>query len=127
MLETATLQEHAQRARDVAPALATLPGEAKDAVLLDLAERLTADMAAVLEANARDMQAAEQAGMEPAMLDRLHLTAQRLAGIASDVRQVASLPDPVGEEFDARTLPNGLRISRRRVPLGVIGVVYESR
>ena len=61
------------------------------------------------------------------MIDRLRLTPARLAGIAADVRRIAALPDPVGEEFDARTLPNGLRLSRRRVPLGVIGVIYESR
>src|SRR5947199_3945435 len=125
MLETATLQEHALRARDVAPELATLSTTVKDAILLDLAARLTADMATVLAANDHDMGAAREAGMEPAMLDRLQLTEERLAGIAADVRQVASLPDPIGEEFDVRTLPNGLRISRRRVPLGVIGVVYE--
>jgi glutamate-5-semialdehyde dehydrogenase len=85
------------------------------------------DADSVLLANAADLTDAESSGMEEAMIDRLLLTPQRLAGIAADVRRIVELPDPVGEEFDARTLPNGLRLSRRRVPLGVIGVIYESR
>jgi glutamate-5-semialdehyde dehydrogenase len=73
------------------------------------------------------MAEAEAGGMDPAMLDRLLLTPERIAGIARDVRHIVTLPDPVGEEFDTRTLPNGLDVRRRRVPLGVIGVIYESR
>jgi len=109
------------------PALAVLGTETKNRVLLRLADRLVDDGDAVLEANAMDVSAAESSGMDPAMLDRLLLTRERIESVAEDVRHVVTLPDPIGEEFDARVLPNGLRISRRRVPLGVIGVVYESR
>lgn len=127
MLETAELQDCARRARAAARVLATLPTAVKDRVLLHLAERLLDDGPAILEANAADVDDARAAGMDAAMVDRLLLTPERLAAIAADVRHVAMLPDPVGEEFDARVLPNGLQISRRRVPLGVIGVIYESR
>lgn len=127
MLETETLRETAQRARAAATVLATLDSDVRDAVLLDLSERLQRESDAVLAANASDVADAESSGMEEAMIDRLRLTPERLAGIASDVRRIVDLPDPVGEEFEARTLPNGLRLSRRRVPLGVIGVIYESR
>ena len=127
MLEIETLHETAQRARTAATALATLRTDVRDAVLFDLSERLRGQAGAVLEANESDVADAESSGMEEAMIDRLRLTPERLVGIASDVRRIVDLPDPVGEEFDARTLPNGLRLSRRRVPLGVIGVIYESR
>lgn len=127
MLEIAGLQDCARLARRTLPLLATLPTGQKDAALLSLADLVMQHRDEVLAANARDMDEARAGGMNDAMLDRLLLTAERLADIAADIRHVASLPDPVGEEFDARTLPNGLRISRRRVPLGVIGVVYESR
>jgi glutamate-5-semialdehyde dehydrogenase len=78
-------------------------------------------------ANGKDLEAGKQAGLSDALLERLLLNRQRLEGIAGDVLTVVGLPDPVGETFDARTLPNGLRIGRRRVPVGVIGVIYESR
>jgi glutamate-5-semialdehyde dehydrogenase len=127
MLETETLRETARRARAAATVLATLGTDSRNAALLDLAERLQRETDVVLEANEHDIADAEASGMEEAMVDRLLLTAERLAGMASDVRRIVDLPDPVGEEFDERTLPNGLRLSRRRVPLGVIGVIYESR
>lgn len=127
MLETETLRETAQRARAAATILATLDTGLRDAVLHHLSERLQREVDAVLDANARDLVDAESSNMEEAMIDRLRLTSERLNAIALDVRRIADLPDPVGEEFDARTLPNGLRLSRRRVPLGVIGVIYESR
>ncbi len=127
MLEIETLRDTAQRARAAATVLATLGTDVRDAILFDLSERLRARAGAVLEANASDVADAESSGMEEAMIDRLRLTPERLSGIASDVRRIVDLPDPVGEEFDARILPNGLRLSRRRVPLGVIGVIYESR
>ncbi len=69
----------------------------------------------------------QAAGLSPALLDRLLLNEKRLAGMAADTRSVAALPDPVGEEFDGRLMPNGLRIARRRTPLGVLGVIYEAR
>jgi len=81
----------------------------------------------ILEANTLDIEDAKAAGLDDHLIERLLLTPDRLKGIASDVRSVAGLPDPVGESFDSRTLPNGLRVSRRRVPIGVIGVIYESR
>jgi glutamate-5-semialdehyde dehydrogenase len=123
----AELQERVHRARAIVPDLATLPTTLKNRILLDLADRLEGDAAAVLAANAADMADARASGMDEAMLDRLLLTQARLSAMAEDVRSVARLPDPVGEEFDATTLPNGLQLSKRRVPLGVIGVVYESR
>ncbi|GAC1636490.1 MAG: glutamate-5-semialdehyde dehydrogenase [Chloroflexota bacterium] len=116
-----------ESARAAAPALAALDDATKSAVLLDLAERLLEATDIVLSANETDMETAEAGGMAPAMLDRLLLTRERLVAMAADVRHVAGLPDPIGEEFDGRVLPNGLRLCRRRVPLGVIGVVYEAR
>jgi glutamate-5-semialdehyde dehydrogenase len=83
--------------------------------------------AAALEAMARDMEAGEEAGIGSALLDRLQLTEERLAGIAADVRVIASLPDPVGETIDGHRLPNGLDVRKVRVPLGVVAVVYEAR
>src|SRR5947209_10063506 len=121
------LQSLVCAARGAAPDLATLPTQTKNCVLLDLAGSLETQTDAVLAANAADMIDARASGMTEAMLDRLLFTPERLSGMADDVRKVASLPDPVAEEFEATTLPNGLRLSKRRVPLGVIGVVYESR
>jgi glutamate-5-semialdehyde dehydrogenase len=91
------------------------------------ARKLIAEKQSILEANKIDVDAAKASGMGDAMLDRLILNAQRLEGMAADVRQVAALPDPVGESFDNKTLPNGLMLGRRRVPLGVIAAIYESR
>jgi glutamate-5-semialdehyde dehydrogenase len=127
MLHTSTLRESAALAREASADLAILSSELKNAILLDLASLLERDCAAILEANSADMADAENSDMESAMLDRLLLTAERIKGMADDVRHIASLPDPIGEDFDARLLPNGLDIRRRRVPLGVIGVIYESR
>lgn len=121
------LHDRVRAARAVAPDLASLGTAVKNAILLDLAQRLERDADSVLAANEADMADAWAAGMAEAMLDRLLLTRDRLAAMADDVRSVARLPDPVGEEFDAATLPNGLHLSKRRVPLGVIGVIYESR
>jgi glutamate-5-semialdehyde dehydrogenase len=127
MLELESLQETARRARGAATILATLGTDVRNAVLTDLSERLRGETPIILRANDQDVVDARASGMEESMLDRLLLTVERLAGMASDVRHIADLPDPVGEEFDGHTLPNGLRLVRRRVPLGVIGVIYESR
>ena len=121
------LIEIGKRARQAARTLATLPTEAKDRCLILLAEALIARQAIILAANQADVQAAQLAGLSPALVDRLTLTPARLEGIAADVRGVASLPDPVGEVFESKTLANGLRAHKRRVPLGVLGVIYESR
>lgn len=116
-----------ERARAAARQLAHAPSEQKTHALVALAERLETTGAEILQANCQDVLAARAAGLGPALLDRLTLDAARLAGIAADLRRVAALPDPVGEVFDATTLPNGLRVHKRRVPLGVLGVIYEAR
>ncbi len=114
-------------ARAAARHLARLSTGVKDRALLNIADALKTREAEVLEANRRDLQTGKEAGLSDAMLERLLLNSERLEGMAADVRTVTSLPDPVGETFDMRTLPNGLQVGRRRVPLGVIGAIYESR
>ena len=121
------LQTKGVAAKAAARALARLSSEVKSQALRNVARDLLARDAEVLAANARDIEAGRQAGLSEAVLDRLLLTRERLEGIAADVRQVSLLPDPIGEVFDMRTLPNGLQVGRKRVPLGVIAAVYESR
>jgi glutamate-5-semialdehyde dehydrogenase len=117
----------AHAARAASRTLARLSTEQKNAALYALADALTHNAATILAANAQDVAAAQAAGLNPAMLDRLTLTDTRLTAIARAVRNVAALPDPVGEVFEASTLPNGLRVHKQRVPLGVLGVIYEAR
>jgi glutamate-5-semialdehyde dehydrogenase len=124
---TSELITKARAARVAARGLQTVSPERKNAALEAIALALESDQAAVIEANALDLAEGVAAGMNESLLDRLMLDAERLSGMAADVRKVAALPDPIGETFDARTLPNGLRVERRRVPLGVIGAIYESR
>ena len=124
---TSELITKARAARIAVRGLQTLSSGRKNAALEAIAVALESDQALVLEANALDMAAGAAAGLNDSLLDRLMLNPERLNDMAADVRNVASLPDPVGETFDVRTLANGLRVERRRVPLGVIGVVYESR
>ncbi len=107
--------------------LARLDGATRDAALIAMADALDARSAEILEANARDIEQGETDGLSAALMDRLRLDEARLSGIASDVRTIASLPDPVGEVTDGHRLPNGLDIRRVRVPLGVVAVVYEAR
>jgi glutamate-5-semialdehyde dehydrogenase len=121
------IRDRAAAARAAARTLAVLPTGARDAALQRIADLLEHDHAAVVEANAADLAAGREVGLEAYFIDRLALTPERLRGIAADTRNVALLPDPVGEMFDTRTLPNGLLIGRRRVPLGVIACIYESR
>jgi len=121
------VKDLAQRARAASRQIARLTTPRKNAWLLALADTLLADRAAIIAANEQDGQAAQAAGLSPAMLDRLLLNEARLTAIANDVRHVAELPDPVGEIFEATTLPNGLRVRKQRVPLGVLGVIYEAR
>ncbi len=121
------LQTKGVAAKAAARALARLSSEVKSQALGNVARDLLARDAEVLAANARDIEAGRRAGLSEAVLDRLLLTRERLEGIAADVRQVSLLPDPIGEVFDMRTLPNGLQVGRKRVPLGVIAAVYESR
>jgi glutamate-5-semialdehyde dehydrogenase len=122
-----TMQDMGQCARAAARQLARATTESKNAALLTLADRLISDRENILVANAHDVAQATTLGLAGAMLDRLTLNESRLANIASDLRNVASLPDPVGETFDATTLPNGLKLYKQRVPIGVIGVIYEAR
>jgi len=117
----------AQEARAAARQLGRLPTLVRDQALLNLARALEQDQVEVLHANRRDYQAAQADGMNQAMLDRLLLTPERLNGMARDVRSIAALPDPVGETIEATILDNGLRLEKRRVPLGVIASIYESR
>lgn len=121
------LHEIAQTARQAAHVLATADRNRKDHALLKLAGLLTAHTDLVLSANAVDIDLAEQAGLAPALIDRLRLTESGLGGVAADVRQVVALPDPVGSILDRKVLPNGLQVRRQRVPIGVLAVVYESR
>ncbi len=115
-----------RQAKAAARSLRAFDTAAKNALLRALADAIDARAESILEANAADLDQGRAAGLTPALLDRLSLQG-RLAGITADVRRVADLPDPIGEEFEARTLPNGLQIRKRRVPLGVLGVIYEAR
>lgn len=107
--------------------LAYLSTDIKNQALANIADDIVARKSEILAANKIDYTEAKASGMNETILDRLLLNASRLDGMARDIRAVAALPDPVGEVFDMRTLPNGLLIGRKRVPLGVIGVIYESR
>ncbi len=115
------------RARRAARALALTPTDRKNAALEAIAAALLEHAGEVLAANAIDVERGRAAGLSPALLDRMLLTQARLEGIAADARNVAQLPDPVGERFEQATLPNGLRVHKRHVPLGVVGVIYEAR
>ncbi|MFM7059149.1 MAG: glutamate-5-semialdehyde dehydrogenase [Planctomycetota bacterium] len=117
----------AQNARAAATALATISGESKNRWLAAVATGLRQNTAALLAANQLDLQAATTAGISPAMRDRLTLTPDRIEALAKAVEHVISLPDPVGEVIDGHRRPNGLSVSRVRVPLGVVFFIYESR
>lgn len=117
----------AQAAKQAAVKLAVTSTAVKNAALLAMAAALEAQQAEILAANELDMTAAAAKGMKSSMLDRLKLTAERISGMADGLRQVAGLADPVGNVIDGKTLPNGLHITKIRVPLGVIGIIYEAR
>jgi glutamate-5-semialdehyde dehydrogenase len=125
--EGGTVAELCLRARAASRALAATPTAAKNAALEAIATGLADSAEQILEANAEDLEAGREAGLGSALLDRLRLDEGRLAGIAAAVREIAALPDPVGEVIDGRRLPGGLDLRRVRVPLGVIAVVYEAR
>ena len=116
-----------QAARAAAFELAVTSTALKNQALLAMADELESQQSAILRANELDITAARDSGMSEALLDRLLLNPSRLAGIVADVRKVVTLDDPVGCELESRLLENGLRLSRRRVPIGVIGVIYEAR
>jgi glutamate-5-semialdehyde dehydrogenase len=113
--------------KEAARALATLDTAAKNKALQVIAETIMEREPIILGANDKDIETGRANGLSKALLDRLLLTAPRLESIANDVKSIINLPDPVGEEFENRRLPNGLKVSKRRIPIGVIGVIYESR
>jgi len=125
--DRAAVLDVARRGREAAVTLRSLPSSAKDAALLAIADALDAAVERVVAANAGDVARAVADGTDPAIVDRLTLTPARLRAIADAVRDVAALPDPVGEVVRGFTLPNGLTVRQVRVPLGVVGMVYEAR
>ena len=126
-MASAELEVIGKKARAAARRLAYLSTSIKNQALHNISQDLRERAADILKANEVDYKAGKAQGMSDALLDRLLLDEGRLVAIADDVLAIAALPDPVGEIFDARTLPNGLLIGRKRVPLGVIGAIYESR
>lgn len=124
---SSTVLDTARRAREAAAQLAPLERKVKDAALVAIADALLARSAEIVKANAEDVARARENGTPEATVDRLTLTDERVAAIASDVRDVVGLPDPVGEVVRGSTLPNGLELRQVRVPLGVVGIIYEAR
>lgn len=122
-----SLEQIGKTAKGAARVMARIGADQKNTALRAMADALEANSADILSANGQDLAAAESKGMPPHMLDRLQLTESRIVGMASGMRQVAALPDPVGEILGGETRPNGMCITKRRVPLGVVGVIYEAR
>jgi glutamate-5-semialdehyde dehydrogenase len=125
--EANEVETKTRAAKDASKKLAYLNTAVRNKALLAIADALVAKEKDILAANRKDYAQGKMAGMSAAMLDRLLLNTERIKGIAADVRAVAALPDPVGEIFEMRTLSNGLQVGKKRVPLGVIGAIYESR
>src|SRR5580693_8322951 len=121
------LEQLAGRVRSAARVVARAPGSVRDDALRLAADLLEEERASLVEANRADLARAEAAGMVEAARDRLRLTEERVGGMAAGLRKVASLSDPVGEVTEGWVRPNGLRVERVRVPLGVVGVIYENR
>ncbi|MCB8954002.1 MAG: glutamate-5-semialdehyde dehydrogenase [Ardenticatenales bacterium] len=121
------LEEMGRAARQASRAMMKLNTARKNAALLAIADELEANATTILAQNSLDIADARARGLSEALVDRLLLTEKRVAGLAADVRGVAGLPDPVGMEISGRVLPNGLRLSKRRIPIGVIGAIYEAR
>ena len=121
------LMQKAAAAREAARKMALAATAEKNAALLNMADALLAGQAEILAANREDIARAQAAGISAAMLDRLSLNEKRVQAMAQGVRQVAALPDPAGEKLEETTRPNGMSIQKVRVPLGVIGMIYEAR
>jgi glutamate-5-semialdehyde dehydrogenase len=121
------MNELGKKARQAARLLATATTDQKRRALFRLAELLELSSDEILLANQQDLSAAAASGLSPALLDRLMLNPSRLGGIAADLRSLADLDDPIGEISEEKSLPNGLKIHKQRVPLGVVGVIYEAR
>ncbi len=126
-MSTQDVLDAARRAREASHALALATRAQKDAALLAMADALLARAPEVLAANAEDVARAEEAGTPAGIVDRLRLTPERLEGMAGGLRDVAALPDPVGEVVRGGTLANGLELRQVRVPFGVVGMIYEAR
>jgi glutamate-5-semialdehyde dehydrogenase len=126
-MSAVNLEEMGQAARAASRKLSTMTTDVKNAALLAIADELEAQADRVIAQNALDIADGRAKGLSDSLLDRLLLTKDRMASLAADARSVVSLPDPVGSELESRMLPNGLRLSRRRIPIGVIGVIYEAR
>ncbi len=124
---TQTVSDLCAAAKRASRVLATLGADVKNRALEGIADALVQRTAEILEANGRDLQAGREAGLSPALLDRLALDPRRIEAIADGARRIAALPDPVGEVIDGSRLPNGLDVRKVRVPLGVVAVVYEAR
>src|SRR5215204_3864824 len=124
---TQSVTELCRAAKAAARELATLDSATKDRALLAVAAALEARTPEILEANARDLEAGRESGLSDALMDRLALTEDRVAGMAAGVREIVALPDPVGEVIGGGRLANGLDVRKVRVPLGVVAVVYEAR
>ncbi len=122
-----TVEQTCREAKDASHQLARVSRGEKDACLRDLAGRIEANAAPLLEANRADVEAGREAGLNEALLDRLALTEPRIAEMSKGVREIAELPDPVGEVVEGWTLENGLEVEKKRVPIGVVAVVYEAR
>lgn len=121
------LEQIGQRAKAAEPVLRTLSTQAKNDLLLKAAEQLISDSEKIIAANEIDMADGEKAGMSSGLLDRLKLTKERIAGMAEGLTQLAALDDPIGEVLGMKKRPNGLLIGQKRVPLGVVGIIYEAR
>jgi glutamate-5-semialdehyde dehydrogenase len=127
MAQAASMSELGERARQAARVLATAPTETKNAAITTAADLLVERADDIMAANRSDRERAETAGVTRTVVDRLRLTPARIDGMAAGLRQVADLPDPVGEVVERSTRPNGLAVSRVRVPLGVVAIIYENR
>ena len=117
----------ARKAREASAALGLVDERRKNEALLIMADELEKEHESIIAANREDLEAGRQNGLSASLLDRLALDRQRIAGIAEGLRQIAALPDPVGEVLEETVRPNGLKIVKKRVPLGVIGIIYEAR
>ena len=122
-----TVEETCREAKDASHLLARASRDEKDACLRDLADRIDASAAALLDANRADVEAGREEGLNEALIDRLTLTEARIAEMTNGVREIAGLEDPVGEVIEGWTLDNGLEVAKKRVPIGVVAVVYEAR
>jgi glutamate-5-semialdehyde dehydrogenase len=125
--ETVELVAMGQAARAASRVLATLTTAQKNAALAAIAQEIEVQAELILAANVQDLADARAKGLSDALLDRLMLNEKRVNALAEDTRKIIDLPDPVGSELESRMLPNGLRLSRRRIPIGVLGVIYEAR